>query len=138
MHSWVSGRASNPLEIEHKPTNFCEEVLASRLHANMLQSQHSAGLEVSHHTLSLYWFNIKKKKKKRSSGEDRKNGLTHPQSQKSKHRASHMATETEIPTKQKLSSKSSKKTSHCIQSVNKLYLGSSCFFPLFIIFLKYP
>lgn len=60
MHSWVSGRASNPLEIERRPTNLSEEILASSLHTDMLQSWQSTGLEVSHCTLSLYWFNTKK------------------------------------------------------------------------------
>lgn len=38
MHGWDSGRASNPLEIELRPTNLSEEILASSHHTDMLQS----------------------------------------------------------------------------------------------------
>lgn len=37
MHGWISGRASNPLEIECRPINLSEEILASNRHTNILQ-----------------------------------------------------------------------------------------------------
>lgn len=37
MHGWISGRASNPLEIECRPINLSEEILASNRHTNTLQ-----------------------------------------------------------------------------------------------------
>lgn len=59
MHNWVSGKASNPLEIELRPTNLSEEILASSLHTDMLQSQQSTDLEYSDLSLGLCWFNTK-------------------------------------------------------------------------------
>lgn len=134
MHGWVSGRASNPLEIELRPTNLSEEILASSRHTDMLQSQHSTGLALSHCTLGLYWFNTKNGDLERTGKWIQAMNIRRHTKKKPKHRASHAATKIRTPTKQKLFSKSSNKTKHYIQFVNKLYLKSSCSFPFFFFF----
>lgn len=131
----TAGRASNPLEIALRPTNLSEEILASSRHTDMLRSQQSTGLGLSHGTLGLYWFNTKNGDLERTGKADSSHEHQKTHRKKSKHRASHAATKTRTPTKQKLLSKSCNKTKYYIQFVNfKLYLKSSCSFPLFYFF----
>jgi len=70
MHGWVSGRASNPLEIELGPTNLSEEILPSSRSTDMLQSQQSTGLDLSHCTPHLHWFNTKNRDLERTGEGD--------------------------------------------------------------------
>lgn len=138
MHGWLSGKgSSNPLEIEHRPTNLSEEILASSRQTDMLKLQQSRP-----RLKSLYSKSILVQHKKQISREQEKwiqamnsRRHTHKKTQ-SKHRASHTATKKiKNPTKQKLFSKSSSKTKHYIKFVNKHYLKSSRSFPLFYLFI---
>lgn len=101
MHDWVSGRAGNPLEIELRPTNLSEEILASSHHTDMLQSQQSTDLDLSHCTLGLCWFNTKKwRSRENRNSSEFKLWTAEGKKKNSKHRASHKATKIKAPTKQ--------------------------------------